>query len=98
MRLINRKKCGLLTANFIFPFREIFLSLHRRVLLHRKTSTNRIMVRYVFSSEKSNIIRQINEKYHDLADYGSKLHSQVQNAKVLSPGCILCFLPFTESI
>ena len=33
------------------------------------------MVRYVFSSEESNIIRQINEKYHDLADYGSKLHS-----------------------
>ena len=78
MRLINRKKCGLLTANLIFPFREIFLSLHR--------------------GGKSNIIRQINEKYHDLADYGSKLHSQVQNAKVLSPGCILYFLPFTESI
>ena len=75
MRLINRKKCGLLTANLIFPFREIFLSLHRGVLLHLKTSTNRIMVRYVFSSKKSNIIRQINEKYHDLADYGSKLHS-----------------------
>ena len=74
MRLINRKKCGLLTANLIFPIREIFLSLHRRGITASKdkhkpdNSPN-------FSSKKSNIIRQINEKYHDLADYGSKLHS-----------------------
>ena len=60
MRLINRKKCGLLTANLIFPIREIFLSA---------------------PWGKSNIIRQINEKYHDLADYGSKLHSTGSKCK-----------------
>ena len=96
MRLINRKKCGLLTANLIFPIREIFLSAPWGITAskdkHKPDNSPN------FSSKKSNIIRQINEKYHDLADYGSKLHSQVQNAKVLSPGCILCFLPFTESI
>ena len=43
------------------------------------TSSLPIIITLTFIStritQKSNIIRQINEKYHDLADYGSKLHS-----------------------
>ena len=81
MRLINRKKCGLLTANLIFPFREIFLSAPWGITaskdkLKPDNSPN-------FSSKKSNIIRQINENYHDLADYGSKLHSTGSKLKTV---------------